>query len=288
MRAQTLRWSWQGHEVEVGVDAAGEGRTVLLFPALSSISTRAEMHPLMRRLAGRANAVAIDWPGFGERSHPAIRWTPDALSSFLDHVLRTIAPAPHAIVAAGHAAAYALHHAAAHPGQVGRLALIAPTWRGPLPTMAGGDRPLFARIRRAIQSPLIGPLLYRLNVNPALVGMMARGHVYSDARAYSGERQDQKRRVIAARNARFGSAAFVTGGLDRVGSCAAFLDLARRAGAPILLVYGSQTPPKSCAEMQALAAVPGVQSVVTPHGKLAVHEEFADEVAPSLERFLFA
>ena len=38
--------------------------------------------------------------------------------------------------------------------------------------------------------------------------------------------------------------------------------------------------------MEALAAVPGVQSISLPRGKLSVHEEFRDLVADAIEGFL--
>ena len=218
MRTRQISWSWQGRQIALGVDDAGDGPHVLLLPALSSISTRREMHPLMRGLAVWAHVIAPDWPGFGDQPRPAIAWTPDALSSFLDWFVREQIPTPHATIAAGHAASYALHLAARNPGILGQLALLAPTWRGPLPTMAGGDRPLFRGIRRVIGMPVVGPLLYRVNVNPLVVRMMVAGHVYSDPQVLSGELLRDKKQVIAAPGARFGSAAFVTGGLDRVHS----------------------------------------------------------------------
>ncbi len=46
------------------------------------------------------------------------------------------------------------------------------------------------------------------------------------------------------------------------------------------------TPPKSRADIQALAAVPGMQEVVLPRGKLPVHEEFAEETAAAIAGFL--
>ena len=183
----------------LGLDEAGSGPVVLLLPALSSISTRGEMHPLMERLASQFHTMTIDWPGFGTQSRPEVTWTPDALSSFLDHLLHDIVSGLHAIVAAGHAATYVLHHAAHHPETIARAALIAPTWRGPLPTMGGGQRPLFQAIRRAVEMPYVGPLLYRLNVNPFVVRKMVAGHVYSDANWLTGERLAEKRRVIDAR-----------------------------------------------------------------------------------------
>ncbi len=298
IRSRDLHWSWQGQDVVLGVDEAGAGDLVLLFPALSSISTRGEMRPLMERLASDFRVVAVDWPGFGTGSRPPLHWTPDALSAFLNHALQALAVRPQAaaptprdsprprVVAAGHAATYVLHHAVHHPGAIDRIALIAPTWRGPLPTMAGGDRPVFARIRRAVEVPFFGPLLYRLNVNDFVVRKMVAGHVYSDARWLTAARLAEKRQVVAAPGARFASAAFVTGGLDRVSSRDDFLTLAMRAALPLLLVYGADTPARSRAEMEALAALPGIRTERLPRGKLAVHEEFPDQVGAAIKPFL--
>jgi pimeloyl-ACP methyl ester carboxylesterase len=287
IRTRQIHWSWEGRELSLGVDEAGGGPSVLLLPALSSISTRREMHPLMKLLAARAHVIAPDWPGFGDQPRPPIAWTPEALSSFLDRFVHEETSALHGTVAAGHAASYALHLAAREPGLLGRLALIAPTWRGPLPTMAGGDRPFFGAVRQAIGLPVIGPLLYRLNVNPFIVRMMVAGHVYSDARNLSAEQTRDKQSVIDASGARFASAAFVAGGLDRVGSRTAFIELARQAGDQILLAYGAETPPKSREEMEALAALPGVRSFAIERGKLGIHEECAETIAPAIAEFLF-
>jgi pimeloyl-ACP methyl ester carboxylesterase len=281
-----LRWSWGGKEVALGLDEAGEGPLVVLLPALSSISTRSEMHPLMERLSRRFRALALDWPGFGTAGRPAVHWTPDALSAFLRHALHSLGERPHAVVAAGHAATYVLHHAARQKGFIDRLVLLAPTWRGPLPTMTGGQRPWFARIRRLIDIPLLGPILYRLNVSSLVVRHMVAGHVYSDPAWLAGERLREKRKVTRAKGARFASVGFVTGGLDRVESRAEFLQLAGSAAVPILLVLGNETPARSQAEMEALAELPGVQTARIARGKLSVYEEFPDEVSAAMEPFL--
>lgn len=286
MSTRELQWRWQDREIALAFEEVGSGPLLLLLPALSSISTRAEMHPLMARLATQFRVIALDWPGFGTAPRPPLRWTPDALSAFLRDALAMLGARPHAVIAAGHAATYALDHAARHRGFAERIALLAPTWRGPLPTIAGGERPLFGKIRRAVELPVLGPLLYRLNVSSFVVRRMVAGHVYSDPAWLEGERLAQKRRVVDASGARFASAAFVTGGLDRIAERAQFLELARRAGVPMLLVYGAETPPRSRAEMEALASVPGVETVRLPRGKLSVYEEFPDEVAAALRPFL--
>jgi pimeloyl-ACP methyl ester carboxylesterase len=286
MITRQLRWSWQDRDIVLELDEAGSGPLLLLLPALSSISTRAEMHPLMERLASRFRVVALDWPGFGAAPRPALRWTPDALSAFLPHALAGLGGRPHGVIAAGHGATYVLHHAAQHPGCTDRIVLLAPTWRGPLPTMAGGDRPLFAKIRRLIELPGLGHLLHRLNVSSFVVRRMVSGHVYSDPQWLRGERLLDKRRVMDAEGARFASVAFVTGALDRAASRAEFLGLAGRAGVPILLIFGDETPSRSLAEMEALARLPGVETARLARGKLAPHEEFPDEVVAALWPFL--
>jgi pimeloyl-ACP methyl ester carboxylesterase len=286
MITRELRWSWQDREVVLGLNEAGSGPLLLLLPALSSISARAEMLPLMERLRSRFRVVALDWPGFGTAPRPSLRWTPDALSAFLSQAIAGLGDRPHGVVAAGHAATYVLHHAARQPGFTDRIVLVAPTWRGPLPTMAGGDRPLFAKIRRMIELPGLGPFLYRLNVSSFVVRRMVSGHVYSDPAWLRGARLKDKRRVMDAAGARFASVAFVTGALDRVANRTEFLALGNGTKIPILLIYGDETPQRSLAEIEALAKLPGVATARLVRGKLSVHEEFPDDVAAAMGRFL--
>ena len=111
---------------------------------------------------------------------PAVGWKPAAYAAFLEYILDAVAPSPHAVIAAGHAATYALAHASARPGSFERLVLVAPTWRGPLPTMMNGRRPFFNRLCALVDLPVLGPLLYKLNVNRTVVRFMAAGHVYTD------------------------------------------------------------------------------------------------------------
>ena len=106
------------------------------------------LRPLLDRLASNFHVTTVDWRGFGDLPRPRTDWSPDALSAFLNWFLNEVSPGPHALVAAGHAATYALYHAVYCPG-VDRLVLIAPTWRGPFPTMMG-YRPWFARAQRQL------------------------------------------------------------------------------------------------------------------------------------------
>lgn len=90
-----------GYEIALGLDEAGDGPPVLLLPALSSVSTRREMLPLMRGLAREWHVLAPDWPGFGDQKRPPITWTPDALSAVLEWLVRERVGPLHATIAAG-------------------------------------------------------------------------------------------------------------------------------------------------------------------------------------------
>jgi pimeloyl-ACP methyl ester carboxylesterase len=286
MTTSTLEWNWRGANIRLDMASSGTGPALLLLPALSSISTHHEMAALAEHLAPRYSTVRVDWPGFGASARPQVDWTPDAYSAFLAFLLASVVPHSHAVIAAGHAASYALKYAASAPQATTRLVLIAPTWRGPLPTVLGERRPVLDRLRRLVDLPAIGPLVYRLNVNAFVVRRMGAGHVYTDPAFLTGERLRQKLAVVRAPGARFASARFVTGALDPLEGRDGFLDLGRRARIPILLIFGAETPPRSRAEMAALAAIPGIRSITLPRGKLSVHEEFPGAVFEAMDAFL--
>jgi pimeloyl-ACP methyl ester carboxylesterase len=285
MASRVISWLWRGNTIEIGIDSRGKGPAVLMLPALSSISTRAEMRPLAEQLASTFTTIAVDWPGFGDKPRPLVAWNPEAYRSFLGHVLREL-PKVTATIAAGHGAGYLLAHAAEHPGSAGRLCLVAPTWRGPLPTMMGGRRGTLRLFSKLIDMPVIGSALYRLNVNQPMIRMMARGHVYADPGWLNERRLIEKLAVTNAQGARHASFRFVAGELDPMSTREEFLATVRRVTDPILIVYGADTPKRSKAEMEALAGFQNVQSRELTVGKLAIHEEFPALVADAVRPFL--
>ena len=283
--SDSIKWTWRDETIRVGIDHRGQGPTVLMLPALSSISTRSEMRPLAEKLASIFTTIAIDWPGFGDQPRPSVAWEPDAYRAFLAHILQEL-PKPTATVAAGHAAGYLLCQAAEHPGSAGCLCLVAPTWRGPLPTMMGGRRTMFRYISRLVDLPVIGSALYRLNVNRPMIRVMGRGHVYADPAWLDERRLAEKLAVTNAPGARHASFRFVAGELDPMPTHESFMATARLVTDRILVVYGAATPSRSKAEIEALRDLPNVQSVELPVGKLAVHEEFPGLVAEAVQSFL--
>jgi pimeloyl-ACP methyl ester carboxylesterase len=244
------------------------------------------MHPLQQRLATRFSTLTVDWPGFGDLPRPAVVWRPGAYRAFVRHILTEVCPEPYATIAAGHAAGYVLDAAAKQAGLAGRLVLIAPTWRGPLPTLLGRRHPAFTMIAGAVDLPLVGRLLYRINVNRPIIRMMTRAHVYDDPNWLRDDRLAAKQAVARAIGARHASFRFVTGQLDPMLSRDEFLKNADHINEPILVLYGFNTPRKSKAEIESLASARTVRLTPLPNGKLAVHEEYPQAVAEEILAFL--
>jgi pimeloyl-ACP methyl ester carboxylesterase len=262
-----------------------------LLPALSSISTRAEMHGLARALAPDFRCIIPDWPGFGL---DAVRLraealTPALLTGFLGVFAQQLGGQPSPVIAAGHSAAYVLTVAAETPERFSHIVLAAPTWRGPLPTAMGEHRrPLWRRLRRAVETPVVGPALFRLNMSAPVMRRMMRAHVYSDPAFMTAERIAAKSAVTRRRGARFATAAFVTGELDLVRRQEDFLRLfAGRGLPPVLVLIGTATPQKSRAAMEALAAQPGLRVERIP-GSLAAHEEYPQVVGEAVRPFVLS
>jgi hypothetical protein len=131
----------------------------------------------------------------------------------------------------------------------------------------------------------VGPPLYALNSSRRFIRWMMRRHVYAEDANITGTLLDERVRTAHMRNARFAAAAFVTGRLDIFRSREAFLAAAHAFPAPILVAMGARTPPRSAAEMKALAALPGVRCE-TLRGSLAFYDEYPDEAAAAVRRFL--
>ena len=229
-------WSWRGTPIPVGYELSGPvgAEPLLMLPAMSTVSTRDELRALAHHLETR-RCVITDWPGFGDTARPRLDYDRALCRGFLEdlvaHLRRELERPSFPVVACGHAAGYAIDLEARQPGTFTHLVLIAPTWRGPLPTMMSGRKPIQQRIRRLIHAPIIGELLYRLNVSRPVVRMMYRRHVFADPAFLTDDLLADRMRLTRQPGARFASACFVTGALDPFDDRAAFLAAARRVQA---------------------------------------------------------
>ena len=229
-------WSWRGTPIPVGYELSGlvGAEPLLMLPAMSTVSTRDELRALAHHLETR-RCVITDWPGFGDTARPRLDYDRALCRGFLEdlvaHLREELKRPSFPVVACGHAAGYTIDLEARQPGTFTHLVLIAPTWRGPLPTMMSGRKPIQQRIRRLIHAPIIGELLYRLNVSRPVVRMMYRRHVFADPAFLTDDLLADRMRLTRQPGARFASACFVTGALDPFDDRAAFLAAARRVQA---------------------------------------------------------
>ncbi|MBD0363017.1 MAG: alpha/beta fold hydrolase, partial [Coleofasciculus sp. C3-bin4] len=269
---QKYLWTWERQPLAVVYENLGEGTPVLLLPAFSTVSTRGEMRAIAERLSSQFQVMTLDWPGFGQSERLPIEYRTVLYQKFLEDFARDILTRPTAVVAAGHAAGYVMQLAQNMPQSCSRIVLVAPTWRGPLPTM-GVNQELAGLVRQLVRSPLLGEALYQLNTNPSFLRLMYERHVYSDETKLTPEFIDQKWQITQHPSARYAPAAFVTGSIDPVQERSDFLAYFQPLPVPVMVIIGEQVPPKSRAQMDAIADLPGVQSSVLP-GSLGMHEEY--------------
>ncbi|BAY96208.1 hypothetical protein NIES37_01350 [Tolypothrix tenuis PCC 7101] len=279
-------WNWENQSLRVVYETMGQGAPLLLLPAFSSVSTREEMGELARLLAPHFQVIALDWPGFGESSRPSLDYRPELYQQFLADFINSVFNTAINVLAAGHAATYVLQLAVKQPATFAKIVLVAPTWRGPLPTM-GANPQIAGMVRGLVRSPIVGQFLYKLNTLPSFLNFMYRRHVFVDAARLTPHFMEKKWQTTQKPGARFASAAFVTGNIDAVHEQSEFLALMRSLSVPLMMIISESGPPKSTAEMQAMAALPGVTSVVLP-GSLGLHEEYPAEVLEAVLPFLKA
>jgi len=283
---ETLQVDLAGRQLRLVLERRGpaEAPLWLLLPALSTVSSRGEWKAFADAMGDGRQLVSFDWPGFGDSDRPAIPYDAALLRSALRAVLsylRTTTRKRPIVVAAGHSASVALALATEWSGLWQELVLVAPTWRGPLPTMTGLPQQQFNWLRSLVAAPWIGPALYRLNTSRMLLRLMLRRHVWVAPALLTPARIREHQLLARRPGARFASVAFVSGGLDPVGDRTWWLQQARLLKCPLQVVLAAEAPPRSKKEMEVLAWEAADQLSVIP-GRLGLHQEFGALLARQL------
>ena len=92
--------------------------------------------------------------------------------------------------------------------------LIAPTWRGPLPSMTGWSPKRLNIINEIVRLPIIGPMLYFINTTKVIIRFMMKRHVWLNKNDLDNDKILRLQVLSRQKGARYASAAFVTGRLD--------------------------------------------------------------------------
>ncbi len=285
------QWNWQNQPIRVTYEVLGQGQPVLLLPAFSSVSSRFEMQGLATQLAAHYQVYVVDWPGFGDSDRPKLDYVPKVYRAFLRTFATAMFADPVVVIAGGHAAGYVMQLAQEKPQLWKWVVLVAPTWRGPLPSMIGeSKRNLFKWVQKMVNTPLLGQFLYWINTTKGSLRLMYRRHVFANPDNISHELIRFKQRLSRQKNARFAAAAFVTGALDPLNSRDDWMSLFHPIPVPVLMVIGQHMPPKSRTEAEVVAHFGGGVQVVRMPGTLGLQEEYpeilADNTLPFLHKYL--
>ena len=276
-------WPWQGKQYQVVYETVGQGNPVLLLPAFSTVSSRTEMKGISQILAAQYQVTVLDWLGFGDSECPPLDYNPVLFNQLLQDFVAAIFHRSIILIAAGHGAGYALKLAQDQPNIVSKIILVAPTWQGPLRVM-GLPEGLRNGVKNLVRSPLWGQILYYLNTTPAFLRLMYKRHVYVDETKLTPEFIAEKHQITSKKGARYGPAAFVTGAIDPVANREQFLNYLLSLSLPILIIVAENSPPKSKAEMLAMAELEQVHNVKLP-GTLGIYEEYSETVSKVIQNF---
>ena len=277
-------WHWQGKQYQVVYETVGQGNPVLLLPAFSTVSSRTEMKGIAQILAAQYQVTVLDWLGFGDSECPSLDYNPALFNQLLQDFVAAVFNRSIILIAAGHAAGYALQLAQDRPNIVSKLILVAPTWQGPLRVM-GLPEGVRNGVKNLVRSPLWGQTLYYFNTTPSFLRLMYKRHVYVDETKLTPEFIAEKHQITSKKGARYGPAAFVTGAIDPVTNREQFLSYLLSVSMPILIIVAENSPPKSKAEMLAMAELEQVQTVKLP-GTLGIYEEYSETVSEVIQEFL--
>ncbi|NEO94460.1 MAG: alpha/beta hydrolase [Moorea sp. SIO3G5] len=278
-------WNWQDKHYRVVYETIGAGNPVLLLPAFSTVSSRTEMKGIANLLANNYHVTVLDWLGFGESQCPPVDYNPVLFQQLLADFVNSIFNNKSIIViAAGHASGYALKFAQDNPDSISKLILVAPTWKGPLRVMGLPDG-VRNGVKNLVRSPWLGQTLYYLNTTPSFLRLMYKRHVYVDDTKLTPEFIAQKHEITSKDGGRYAPAAFVTGAIDPVANREEFLQLLDSVPMPVLMILAENAPPKSKAEMIAMAELEQVQTVQLA-GTLGISEEYYEAVTAVIEDFI--
>jgi len=280
--SETIEIKLSGHSVGLVLETSGpkEAERWLLLPALSTVSSRREWRTFASAIGDRYQLVSFDWPGFGDSDRPPISYDAKTLRAtliaVLDHLKKTN-KGKITVVAVGHSSSAALSLADERSQEWNKLVLVAPTWRGPLPTMTGWTPEQFNWLRQLVSLPVVGSILYRLNTSRAILRLMLRRHVWVNPEMLSPENIREQQLLSRKKGARFASVSFVSGGFDPDGKRSWWLEQAKLLRCPLHVVLAAEAPPRSKEEMACLAELADEVSEIK--GRLGLHQEFGETLA---------
>ncbi|CAI8610048.1 unnamed protein product [Vicia faba] len=307
---KTSNWQWKFKDNLVNIyyeehvkESQELSLNILILPNISDVSTVEEWRLVAEDIAQRndrvnCRATIVDWPGLGYSDCPKIDYDADVLEDFLvDFINSPDGPVKQSdndlvIFGGGHAASIVLRAAKKGLVKPKAIAVIAPTWSGPLPIIFGRNSSMETRyglLRGALKAPAVGWMIYNMFVSNAnIIQTKYKSHVYANPDNVTPAIIERRYSLTKRKGARYLPAAFLTGLLDPVTSREEFLQLFAdlEGKIPVFVVSTKGSPKRSKAEMEVLKGAKGVTKFVEVPGALLPQEEYPAVVAEELYQFL--
>ena len=260
---------------EIVFQELGSGPPVVLLHSFGPGYGADQWRAAAEILAGRFCVYVPDLPGWGRTQALAGSHHPDRYLNLLEDFLAGVVREKAVIVAAGLAAAYAVHTAVDHPGRVRALALVSPLGLGE----DGASRQAVGRI---VGLPILGASALDLLTARTALDHHLRREVYAAPERVDASLLEQHYRASHTRQARAALAAYLRGDLD--------LDVAdelSRLRVPVWLAWGrkSKLPPVEQADLW-LRDLSGAELDVFEGAGSLPHAEAPALFCRGLERFL--
>ncbi len=272
-----IRFFYSGKNIKLVVEHRGPeyAPMLLLLPALSTVSSRGEWRNFADSIQDKYQIISFDWPGFGDSDRPKLKYNIDILRSALSAIfdyLKQYKQENLTVMAAGHSACVVLSLADDYSEKWEQLILVAPTWRGPLPSMSSWHPKYFGWLRQIVSCPIIGPILYYINTSRAILKYMLRRHVWFNIELLTPTEIHEQQKLSRQPGARFASVSFVSGGFDPSEERSWWLKKIRHLRCRLQVVVAMQAPARSKREMEILAE--HAQQFLQINGRLGLHQEF--------------
>jgi len=261
---------------EVVFQELGSGPPVVLLHSFGPGYGCDQWREAAEILAARHCVYVPDFPGWGRTRALAGSHHPDRYLNLLEDFLTGVVRQKAVIVAAGLAAAYAVHTAVDHPNRVSALALVSPLGLGE----GGSSREAVGRI---VGLPILGASALDLLTARTALDHHLRREVYAAPERVDAALLEQHYRASHTRQARAALAALLRGDLD--------LDVSEelsRLRVPVWLAWGrkSKLPPVEQADLWLRDLPEEAQLDVFEGAGSLPHAEAPALFCRGLERFL--
>jgi pimeloyl-ACP methyl ester carboxylesterase len=153
----------------------GEGQPVVLLHDFTVGASSQQMRPLFDRLTEHYHVYALDWLGYGQSTRAPAEYTAEGYERLLSAFLTDVVAAPAVVVAAGPAAAIAVHLAWLQSDKISRLVLVCPTG---VDRMVEAPRLVQDVARWVLKIPTVGLFLYNLVASEPAIRWRLRNRVF--------------------------------------------------------------------------------------------------------------